>query len=307
MACWLGALVARAGAPVTLVGTWPAALARLRSQGLRFESAGLCFDVHVEAQAVTESLAPADVCVLLGKATQTAPLAALAWPGLSAPALVVSLQNGLGAGSVLDAAGGARSATGVAAVGARLLAPAHVQATGTGQVLLGWSGLAAAPEATQVRLEAFAELLRQAHIDARVVPDIDVHAWRKLVANCAINGPAALNGVTNAALLERDDLRALFTSAAREAGRVAAAVGIDLAADPVDIAARIVSATAGNRCSMLQDIERGVATEVEAIYGAVLRLARTHGLATPTLATLYDGLRQVEDSRLAGRHQELPT
>jgi 2-dehydropantoate 2-reductase len=305
MACWLGALVARTGARVTLVGSWPAALRRLRSHGIAFESAGLRFDVAVEARAVTDTPTPADVCVLLAKATQTAALAPLAWRHLSAPPLVVSLQNGLGAQALLDAAGAARSATGVAAVGARLVAPAHVHATGTGQVLLGWSGPPVVPPLAAARLENLAEWLRRAGIDARVAPDIETHVWRKLVANCAINGPAALHGVTNGALLEQPELRASFTLAARETRQVARALGVDLAAAPEACAEAVLRATATNRCSMLQDLERGAPTEVEAIYGAVLRLAHAHAVATPTLASLYERLRAAEARQGSDRREQV--
>lgn len=305
MACWLGALVARTGASVTLVGSWPAALARLRSRGIAFESPGLRFEASVLAQAVGETPAPADVCVLLAKATQTAHLAGLAWQGLSAPPLVLCLQNGLGAGPVLDAAGGARSATGVTTVGALLLGPGHVQASGLGQVALGWSGPDAPAQASNTRLVAFAELLNRARIDARLVADIDVHVWRKLVANCAINAPAALHGVPNGALLERAELRALLVAAAREAAQVALACGVDLAHDPVELATSVVQETAGNRCSMLQDLERGVPTEVEAIYGRAIDLARAQGVATPTLVALHDAVRGIEQRRQSAQATEV--
>lgn len=95
----------------------------------------------------------------------------------------------------------------------------------------------------------------------------------------------------NGALLTRDDLRAPFEAAAREAGAVARAAGIDVGDDPVALATAVAAATADNRSSMLQDVERGAPTEIEALHGAVLREAQRLGIATPTLAAQLRAVR----------------
>jgi 2-dehydropantoate 2-reductase len=45
------------------------------------------------------------------------------------------------------------------------------------------------------------------------------------------------------------------------------------------------------RSSLLIDLEMGKRIEVEALQGAALRRAATHGLAMPIVATLYSVLR----------------
>jgi 2-dehydropantoate 2-reductase len=50
---------------------------------------------------------------------------------------------------------------------------------------------------------------------------------------------------------------------------------------------------------MLQDLERGRRTEIDAINGAVWQRGEAHGLATPVNATLTRLLRTVESTAKA--------
>ncbi len=289
MACWLGGLLARdATTRVTLAGTWSEALARLARDGIQWRGARESFQARVEALPLDGPLPLADVVVVLVKAHQSARVASHAWRALASDAAVLSLQNGLGAREALCAApasDAARIAVGVATVGARLNAPAVVEVGGDARVVIERVACATAV------LEALVERLRAAGVEAACVANVRPHVWRKLIANCAINALGALHGVPNGALLERADLRADFEAAAREAGAVARALGVDPGADPVELAVAVARATADNRSSMLQDVERGAPTEIEALHGAVLREARRLGLHAPTLEAQWQALR----------------
>jgi 2-dehydropantoate 2-reductase len=289
MACWLGGLLAReGGAAVTLAGTWPEALLRLEREGVDWRGDETSFRATVDARRIDGDLPAADLSVVLVKAHQTARVAAQAFRALSPGAPVLSLQNGLGAREALltDAPGqAARVALGVATVGARLRAPGVVEVSGHARVVIERRPLVAPA------LEALAERLRAAGVEAVCVDDIAPHVWRKLVANCAVNALTALHGVTNGALLEREDLRPEFEAAAREAGAVARTLGIELGAEPVELARAVAAATARNRSSMLQDVERGRPTEIDAINGMVVTEGDRLGVATPVNRVLWGLVR----------------
>ncbi len=76
-----------------------------------------------------------------------------------------------------------------------------------------------------------------------------------------------------------------------EALAVAAAEGVALpwatpAAYQDEFYGRLVPATFDHRSSMLQDLERGRRTEIDAITGEVWRRGERHGISTPTAAAL---------------------
>jgi 2-dehydropantoate 2-reductase len=124
--------------------------------------------------------------------------------------------------------------------------------------------------------------------------------WRKLAVNAAINALTALAGLPNGALLDDPVLAADMAAAAREVGAVAAAAGVDLGADPAELARAVARATAANRSSMLQDLARGAPTEVDAIQGEVLRLGRRLGVPTPVNERLWRAVRSREAAAGSG-------
>jgi 2-dehydropantoate 2-reductase len=101
------------------------------------------------------------------------------------------------------------------------------------------------------------------------------------------------------ALPEKDESRTVMDAAIDEAFAVARAEGVDLpwgdaAAYREEFYGRLVPSTYHHRSSMLQDIERGRRTEVDAINGEVWRRGALHGIRTPTNETLTRLIHMVE-------------
>jgi 2-dehydropantoate 2-reductase len=286
----VGARLARAGrTEVTLAGTWPAALAAVGAAGLVVREDGASWTVPVAVARREAVVGPAELVVVLVKSTQTAAVAADVARVVAPEGCVLTLQNGLGNREVLaEAVGAARVIVGVTSMGALIEGPGRVRATGSGLTVLGGGG----PLAGMV--EEVAEMFRDAGMEAEVTLDIERFVWRKLAVNCAINPLSAVLGLPNGALLESPDSRERLVAAAREVGAVAAAKGIELGADPVELAIEVARRTAANRSSMLQDLDRGRPTEIEAISGALVREARRSGVAVPVNEALFAQVRERE-------------
>ena len=98
--------------------------------------------------------------------------------------------------------------------------------------------------------------------------------------------------VTNGELLERPSARSLMGALAQEAANVAYAENINLPFDdPVAAVEEVARKTAANRSSMLQDVLRGAPTEIDAICGAIVRVAEKHKLGAPANWTCWHMVR----------------
>jgi 2-dehydropantoate 2-reductase len=83
---------------------------------------------------------------------------------------------------------------------------------------------------------------------------------------------------------------------AAEAGAVAQALGVALPfPDAVEHARSVARVTATNRNSMLQDVENGRRTEIDAINGAIARHGREVGVPTPTNAVVANLIRALQE------------
>lgn len=263
--------------PIALIARDEAAAARLRAgvevDGRRFRP-----------QAFGPEQAPeADWVIVLVKAGDTAAAAATA--SRMRPLGVLSLQNGL-TGELLRAHCTARQVEqGITTEGAyreRGDEGDRVHPSGAGETLV------------PPGFEAVAELFVRAGLRARVEPGIAHARLAKLLVNVAINPLAALFRVPNGALLDRPH-RVLLDTLVREALPVLRAQGLDLneAAALARVHA-VARATAANRASMLQDMLAGRRTEIDAITGALLRMAADHAIELPTHRAMHTLVHALE-------------
>mgnify|MGYP006269233769 FL=1 len=281
----VGALLARVH-DVTLVGREPH-VSRVAERGVRVSGA---VEDRTRPDATTDGTGhSADLAVVTVKSFDTPPAAdALATGSFDA---VLSLQNGLTEGE-LAARLDAPVLAGTATYGARLRDPGHVECTGVGRVVLG-----ARRGGTDPRAERAGKAFRDAGIETLVAADMPRRRWEKLAVNAGVNAVTALSRVENGALADGPGYE-LAHRAARETARVARAEGVSLSNRRARRALdEVVAATSANRSSMLQDVDAGRRTEVEAIHGVVVERAETHRLAAPTNRTLADLLRTWERGR----------
>ena len=233
--------------------------------------------------APPHEIAPVDVALVCVKSPGTRWAADAAALLLANDGVAVTLQNGLGHLEVLaERLGPDRAAQGATSEGARREAGRVVRA-GRGATVLAPHP---AGTSSRARLEALAAVLERAGFPTRVVDDARDVVWRKLAVNAAINPLTALLRITNGALLEHP-AAATADALAREIAAVARAEGIPFwDGEAVRGWREVAEATRANRSSMLQDVERGTPTEIDAICGAAAREGERLGVATPLCAAM---------------------
>ena len=216
-----------------------------------------------------------DFVLVTVKAHATATAARTLAP-LGAGPIRVSLQNGLGNEETL-AAGGYPVVGAVSNNGATLLESGRVFHAGLGEVIL--SGFKSVAGGT---VGGLAACLSEAGFSVRQVPDIRKPLWDKTILNAAVNPVSALLGLRTGQLLRDSGSEQLLRLLVREAVAVARAEGISTSEAEVWVTVeRIVARTAGNKTSMLQDLERGVRTEVDAMNGVIVARGAKRGIETP--------------------------
>jgi 2-dehydropantoate 2-reductase len=226
-----------------------------------------------------------DIAIVTTKSQGTAWAAEIARRVLAKNGTVLTIQNGLGHRERLAATlGDDRVAVGIIYVGAAL-ENGELHTTGPGRV-----------ELERARhIDDLATALAAGGMTASVVDDPWPAVWRKLVGNAALNPVSALVGITNGELLEHLAAR-IVDRAAKEAARVASAEGVPIGDhEAIRLWRTMAELTASNRSSMLQDVRRGRATEIDWINGEVVRRGRRHGVATPVNEALLQLVEVVED------------
>ncbi len=209
---------------------------------------------------------------------------------LHRPALVASVQNGLGNVELARGAlPGARVVAGSTTQGAVRLADGRVRAVNCGTTTF------ARDDGASPTSDELAAAFLAAGLEARVIDDAHALLWRKLIVNAAVNPLCALAGRTNGAIAHDPDLELLARGLTAEAAAVARADGAEIA-EPWEIVRAAADASAANDNSMLQDLDAGRPTEIDAISGAIVRRAGAHGIAVPLTETVLRLVRARERS-----------
>ena len=274
LATLFAARLAQAGTQISMLGTWEAGLEALRKEGARLvEADGVEQRFEVQATDNPRECRGIEHVLVLVKSWQTEYIASRLRECLAEVGLAVTLQNGLGNYETLSQAlEPRRVALGSTTTGATLLGPGLVRAGGEGIISIE----------RHPAVGPIEEALRAAKFNVNMVDDAQTLIWGKLVINAAINPLTALLHVPNGKLLESPSAREMMSALATETAQVAAAEKIRLPfSDPIAAAEEVARKTYSNHSSMLQDVLRGAPTEIDAICGAVVRVAQRHDIEAP--------------------------
>ncbi len=155
---------------------------------------------------------------------------------------------------------------GTSTEGAYTVAPQHIRHAGRGETRIGRQG--------QQQPPAWFGQWDGAITRACGTANIATALWSKLAVNCIINPLTAVHGCANGELARRRELAAEVATLCDEIAQISRAAGYaDVAATLQQKVAAVIAGTAGNRSSMLQDVERGRRTEIDYITGYLLQVA----------------------------------
>ena len=150
-------------------------------------------------------------------------------------------------------------------------------------------------------LDDLSRAIRDGGIPCETSLDIAKDLWAKMLYNCALNPLGAILHVPYGALAGHATTRILMNSIIEEVFEVMTAGGYETHWETARGFMRafydkLVPDTAEHESSMLQDIAAGKRTEIEALNGAVIRLADEHGITVPYNHTVYDLIKFIEST-----------
>ncbi len=303
----LGALLARRGQDVTLIGR-PAHVAAIRSDGLRVEGHLGEFTIQVKA-AETLDFRP-DLALLTVK-TQDVVAAVRDNLTCLTDVPLVTLQNGVRSDElVASLLPQSQLLSAVVRVAATYLSPGRVTVLEQGMLVVG------RPVGRRdVQVNQVARVLNQA-VPTHVSDNIQGAHWLKLLVNLN-NALPALTNCPMSQVAADPYLSRLGVGLMREGLRVADCAGIRLEALPqipvgfirlivrlpIGVVTRMLSAMARRidtqsplLGSTLQSIRRGRPTEIDYLNGEIVKLGQQVGVPTPLNAKVVELVHRVEET-----------
>lgn len=300
---YVGARLAMKGeADVSLVARG-AHLAAMQANGLTLKQDGETYTVRPRVAADPKELGPQDFIILTLKAHGLAGVIDQMMPLIGAHTAILFAQNGIpwwyfhGVGGDLegtrlesvDPGGVIWNRIGPErALGTVVWQAAEIEAPGVIAHKYGDRMPIGEPTGEKSdRAVALGKLLTSAGIKSPVRPNLRNEIWLKLWGNLSFNPVSVLTCGTLEALATDPGTRRVIRTMMEEARAVAEALGISFAVDAderMDMAAKV----GAHRTSMLQDVEAGRPTELDALLGVVIELGRIVGIGTPSLQLVYD-------------------
>ncbi|OGM05239.1 hypothetical protein A2715_04775 [Candidatus Woesebacteria bacterium RIFCSPHIGHO2_01_FULL_39_32] len=141
-------------------------------------------------------------------------------------------------------------------------------------------------------LKEIEEIMKDSGIDATFSEDIESHLWKKYIFINAMTGLTALSRTKVGTVVSDPFLRKLYERCLKECVKVAKAEKVNLPYDIFNSIIKISEDTSKEaKFSMLVDIENGRKTEIEALNGTLVRLAKKHKIDVPINETIYGALR----------------
>ena len=297
---YFGAMLARAGHRVTLIGRAPH-VAAIERDGLQLHKGGTVEAVRLGASTEMSVLREADLVLFCVKSTDTEGVGREMAPHLNANALVLSLQNGVDNAPTLAQLVRNAVVPTVVYVATAMPEPGVVRHFGRGDLVIGPLNAAQAQDAAFApRLQSVADLFASADVPVKISPDVMAELWSKLMVNCAYNAISGLAQLPYGTMVGVPEIVELQHAVVREVVAVANADGVKLDLDAsLQAMARIAAAMPAQFSSTAQDMARGKRSEIDHLNGTVVHRGAALGVPVPANQALYALVKLVE----AGRQQ----
>lgn len=285
--CYYGAMLARAGHDVTLIGRLNHVDAMNRD-GLLLDFGSSQEYVAVSAATDASAISGAELVLFCVKSTDTADAGAQIKAFINPDTIVLSLQNGVDNAERLGAVLGQPVIPVVVYVATSMGGAGHVKHHGRGELVIGPSA----------QSQVVADTLRPAGIPVEISDNADGALWSKMILNCAYNALSAITQLPYGQLVRGNGVWDVMRNAVDECLAVAKADGVEVPGDVWGAVEKIAATMPAQFSSTAQDLARGKPSEIDYLNGYIVRKGAEFGIATPTNLTLH-ALTKLQESKTA--------
>ena len=289
---YFGGRLAQGGADVTFIARGEH-LQVIREHGLRVDSIKGGFLIE-PAQATDDpvELGVVDLVLVGVKAWQVPEAAQAIRPLIGPQTTVLPLQNGVEAPSELAEVLGAQHVlAGLAKIISVRVGPGHIHHAGA-EPFLAFGELDSRPSE---RVERLRQAFEGAGITAEIPPDIQAALWQKFLFVVSWGGVGAVTRAPIGTTRTVPETREMLLQVMREVLAVAHARNVALPDDTVrDTLDFMDTLPPGGTTSLQRDISEGKPSELDSWNGAVARLGKEVGVATPLNTFIYHALLPLE-------------
>jgi 2-dehydropantoate 2-reductase len=288
-------MLARAGAPVVLIGRAPHVEA-INRDGLFIDSLHFKESVSVSASTELAAVRGRDIVLFSVKTVDTESVAKLLAPYLAPDTIVVSLQNGVDNVERIDFAAGIHAIPAVVYIAAEMARLGRVKHSGRGDLIIG--DPSPSHHVSKSDLSKIAGTFTRAGIPCRISDNITVELWEKLIMNCAYNALSALTRAKYGLIVRNPGTVEVMKLLVNEAVAVGNAAGVRLSGDNMFAAVLKLGSEAIPEAtsSTAQDIARGKPTEIDSLNGFLVRRGAELIVPTPINETLYSLVKLLEQA-----------
>ena len=309
----LGAYISRAGVPVDLINRNKAHVEALQSKGAQVVGT-VQFTQQVMAYTPAEMSGSYDIIFLMTKQQNNAETVQMLKDYLADDGVLVTFQNGLPEMQIAKVLGEERVLGCTVAWGATMQGPGVCELTSSPDALSFSLGAVSQRRSGHfAKVKELLELMGTVEVEENFIGT----RWSKLLINAAFSGMSAVLGCTFGEAAGPKESRRIVQKLIKECIDVCRVGGIRI--EPVqgkDIVKLLdysnplkrafafmiipiaIRKHAKLKASMLQDIEKGKLTEVDAINGAVSDYGRMVGCPTPMNDKVVEIIHRIEKGEL---------
>lgn len=309
----LGAYISKAGIAIELINHNKAHVEALQTKGAQVVGT-VKMTQQVTAYPPEEMSGTYDIIFLMTKQQHNAEVVAMLKEYLAADGVLVTFQNGLPEVQIASALGEKRVLGCTVAWGATMLSPGVCELTSEPDALSFSLGAISEKRSKHfAKVKEVLELMGTVEVENNFLGT----RWSKLLINASFSGMSAVLGCTFGEAAKPHASRRIVQALIKECIDVCQVGGIHI--EPVqgkDIVKLLnytnalkkafsyfiipiaIRKHAKLKASMLQDIERGKLTEVDAINGAVADYGRQVGCPTPMNDRVVQIIHDIEQGKL---------